>query len=193
MPLSLWLFGAAAFAFALWLVVAATAFFITAATAASAALVNVAVCDLFFSRRADLLDRHVEVEVLARERVVAVDCDIVAFDLNNTNRDRALVCVCLKLHASLKIFNTLETILRHDLLQRRIYLAVAIGWIDAHFCSFASEFTREGSFEAWNDVTMTVEIDHWLSRLRLINQSSVVVFKSVVHCDYCAVCDLHNL
>ncbi len=154
---------------------------------------DVAVCDLFFSCRANFLDRHVEVEVLARERVVAVDCDIVVFDFNNTNRDRALVCVSLKLHAGLKIFDTLKTILRHDLLQCWIYFAITICWIDAHFCSFASGLTRKRSFEAWNDVTMTVEIDHWLSWLGLINQGSFVVFKSVVHCDYCAVCDLHNL
>lgn len=150
-------------------------------------------CDLFLSRRANLLDRHVEVEVLACERVVAVDSDIVVVDFNDTNRDRALVSVGLKLHARLKVFDALKTILRHDLLQCWIYLAIAIFWIDAHFCSLANEFTCEGSLEAWNDVTMTVEIDHWLPRLGLINQSSFVIFKGVVHCDYCAVCDLHNL
>ena len=191
---SFWLFGAAAFAFSFWLVVAATAFFVfTAAAAASTTLVNVAVRDLFFSRCANFLDRHVEVEVLARERVVAIDGDIVVFDFNHTNRDRALVSVSLKLHAGLKVFNTLKTLLGHNLLQCWIDLAIAIFWIDAHFCSLANELTCKGSLEAWNDVTMTVEIDHWLSRLGLINQSSFVIFKGVVHCDYCAVCDLHNL
>lgn len=189
-----WFFGAAAFAFSFWLVVAATAFFgFTATTAATATLVNVAMRYLLFSRRANFLDRHVEVEVLARERVIAVDSDIVVFDFNHTNRDRALVSVGLKLHACLKVFNTLKTLLGHDLLQCWIDLAIAIFWIDAHFCSLANELTCEGSLEAWNNVTMTVEIDHWLSRLRLINQISFIIFKGVVHCDYCTVCDLHNL
>ena len=189
-----WLFRAAAFAFSFWLVVAATAFFVfTAATAASTTLVNVAVCDLFFSRRANFLDRHVEVEVLARERVVTIDSDIVVFDFNHTNRDRALIGVGLELHPGLKIFDALKTLLRHDLLQCWIDLAIAIFWIDAHFCSLTNELTCEGSLEAWNDVTMTVKIDHWLSRLGLINHSSFIIFKGVVHCDYCAICDLHNL
>jgi hypothetical protein len=32
-----------------------------------------------------------------------------------------------------------------------------------------------------------------LSRLGLINHSSFIIFKGVVDCDYCAICDLHNL
>jgi hypothetical protein len=184
----------AAFAFSFWLVIAATAFFAFIATATAAAtLLNLAVCDLFFSRRANFLDRHVEVEVFARERVVTIDSDIVVFDFNHTNRDRAFISVGLKLHACLKVFDALKTLLRHDLLQCRIYFAVAVFWIDAHCCSLTNELTYKGGLEAWNNVTMTVKIDHWLSRLGLVNQSSFVIFKSVVHCDYCAICYLHNL
>lgn len=190
---SLWLFGTAAFAFSFWLVVAAAAFFAFATTAATAALMDVPVSDLFFSRYANFLNRHVEVEVLACERVVAVDCDIVVLDLYDTNRDRALVCVGLKLHADLEVFDALEAIAWHDLLQCWIWLAVAICRIDAHFCSVACDLTSESRFKAWNDVTMTVKIHEWLTGLRLINQSAFVVFKSVVHSDYCAVCDLHIL
>lgn len=193
---TLWLFGAAATAFfgSTGFGAAATAFALafTAATA-TAALVDVAVGDFFFSRRANFLDRHVEVQVLARERVVAVDSDFVAFDFDDADRDRPLIGARLKLHAGLEIFHALETVLGHDLLKRGIWLAVAVGWSDAHVGAVTGFFTDESGFEAWNNVTMSVEIRQWLPWLGLIDQSSFVIFKSVVHGDYCAFCDLHNL
>lgn len=177
----------------MWLIVAATTFFVASSAAATAALMNVPVRNFFFSGCAHFLNGHVEVEVLACEWVVAIHCHVFPLDLYDTNGNRSLIRVGLKLHADLKIFDALETILRHHLLKCWIWLAVAVCWIDAHFCTVACSLTCEGSFEAWDDVAMTMKIDQWLSRLRLINQSSFVVFKSVVHGDYCAVCDLHIL
>lgn len=88
--------------------------------------------------------------------MITIDCYIVVFDFNHTNRDRTLIGVSLKLHTSLEVFDALKTLLRNDLLQCWIYLAIAIFWIDAHFSSLSSELTQKGSLEAWNDVTMTV-------------------------------------
>ncbi len=175
---ALGLFRAAATVFSLRLITftATAAFFTFATTTATAALVDVAVSNLFFSRGTHLLDCDVEVQMLACQRVVAVDGDFVTFNFNHADGYRTLVGIRLKLHAGLKVFDTLEAILGHDLFKRRVWLAVAISRIDANFGGLASLLTYQSCFEAWNDVTMTVKINQWLSRLRLINQSSLVVF-----------------
>ena len=169
-------FVVAATAFSLRFVVAAAAFFATSAAAATAALVDVAMLNLFFRRSTNFLNRDVEVQMLARERVVTVNCDFVAFNFNNAHGNGTLVGVRLKLHASLKVFDALKAILGHDLFECRIGLAVTIRWIDAHFSTVASLLAYKRSFEARNDVAMTMKIDQRLPGLGLINQCAFVVF-----------------
>ena len=72
-------------AFLLLVLAALAAFAVAATAAATAALVNVTVSNLFFSRGTHFLHGDVEVEVLARERVVPVDCNIVFFALDDTH------------------------------------------------------------------------------------------------------------
>ena len=149
--------------------------------------------NLFFRRGTNFLNRDVEVQMLTRERVVTVNCDFVTFNFNNAHGYGTLIRVRLKLHASLEVFDALKAILRYDLFECRIRLAVTIRRIDAHFGTVASLLAYKRSFEARDDVAMTMKIDQRLPWLGLINQCAFVVFKSVVHSDYCTFCDLHNL
>jgi hypothetical protein len=77
--------GATFSAFSLWLVIAAAVAFLAFPAAATAALIQVTVRDFFFGRSAHLLDSHVKIEMLTSERVVAIDCYVVLFDLYNAN------------------------------------------------------------------------------------------------------------
>ena len=90
--------------------------------------------------------------------MITVYSDIIIFNFDNSDRDRSLFGAGLKLHANFKAFNTLKTIARDDLLKRRIRLAIAIFWSDAHFDSVSFFFACEGRFQAWDDVLVAVQI-----------------------------------
>lgn len=114
--------------------------------------------------------------MLARERVITVNGDFVTFNFNHAHGYGTLVRVRLKLHAGLEVFDALEAILGYDLFECRIGLAVTIRGIDAHFSTVASLLAYKRSFEARDDVAMTMKIDQRLPGLGLINQCAFVVF-----------------
>jgi hypothetical protein len=176
-----------------FLIVVAAFAVATFAAAATAALVNMAMCDLILSRRANFLHSNIEVEVLARERMVTIYSDVFVVDFNHTNRYWTLISASLKLHADFERLNALKAVARHDLFQCRIRRTVAVFRGDTHFNFIASGFTDESGFETGDDVFVPVEIGQWLTRLRLIEYCSFVVFKRVVHSDDCSFCDLHNV
>jgi hypothetical protein len=105
----------------------------TTATTATAFLMRMTVLKLLFGSGTHFLNGYVEIQVLTSQRVVAVDSDIVAFDLNNTNGDRPLLGAGLELHTDFEGFDTLKTVTWHNLLQGWIRLAVTIFRLDTHF------------------------------------------------------------
>ena len=102
--------------------------------------------NLLFGRRTNFLHSNVEVEVLAREWVVAIDGDVIVIDFEHADRDRPLLCVRLKLHAHFKRFHALKTVARYHLLERRIGHAIAILRSYTDFHSFACSFSDKRSF-----------------------------------------------
>src|SRR5690606_25473115 len=74
----------------------------------SARSVDVPVGELFLGGGAHVRDLDVEIEVLAGQRVIAVDGDHVPDDLCDSNGARAPIRVDLKLHADLHVRNPLE-------------------------------------------------------------------------------------
>jgi len=89
--------------FTFFIVVAAgTAFAATPAAAATAALMDVTVGDLFLCRSAHFLHRDIEVEMLTRERMIPVNGNIIFLHFDDADRDRALIGAGLELHANFK-------------------------------------------------------------------------------------------
>ena len=100
--------------------------------------VHVAVLEFFLRGLAHFGDLDFEVEVLACQRMVAVDGDHVALDAGD--RDHARVAIGrlgLELHAGLQVRDFAERALRHALDELRVTFAVTVGRrdLDAEFRS----------------------------------------------------------
>ena len=70
--------------------------------------VHVAVRELFLRSGPDFGDLDLEVEVLARKRMVAVDRDHVAGDLRDGDRARTAIRLRMQLHADVHFGDALE-------------------------------------------------------------------------------------
>lgn len=146
---------------------AASGFVLTALSTSAAAfgLVDVTVGNLLFSRSADILNGYIEIQVLARQRVIAIYGDLLVPDLNNPYRYRALLSAGLKLHTDFDIFDALKAFFRDDLLQCRVFLAVALFRAHANLDLITRGLPREFIFQTRNDILMPVQVSKRLPGL----------------------------
>src|SRR5690554_7563993 len=77
-----------------------------------------AMLDFFFTGRADGSDFDIKVELLARQRMVAIHGDGVVLDLGDGNHQGAALGIRLKLHAWLYVIDPLKGVTRYFLNQR---------------------------------------------------------------------------
>jgi len=94
--------------------------------------VDVTVRELFFGRGAHGGDFHFEVEGLAREWMIAIECHQVATRLGDADDARALRRVGLQPHADPYLADAFERTSRHALYELTVVLAVAFGREDFH-------------------------------------------------------------
>ncbi len=99
-----------------------------------------------------------EVQRLPRQRMVAVDRDLVAVDAGYRHRHRALWRLCLELHAHLQIVNTLEGVTRNHLDHTRIGQTVALFRRDDDIESVAGLVTEHLLLKPWNDVAGALQV-----------------------------------
>ena len=77
--------------------------------------VHVAVLDFFSTGFTHFRDLNVKVELLASQRVVAIDNDRIAFNFLDGNHQRTTSSLGLELHARLNAFNALKRVARYFL------------------------------------------------------------------------------
>ena len=150
-------------------------------TAATTGLVYMAVGQLFFGRSTDILDRHIEIQMLTGKRMVTVNSHVIVLHLDHSDGYRPLVGAGLKLHADLYILDALKTLFRHDLLKSGICLAVAFLGADADLHLVTRGFPAEGSLKAGNDIVVAVQIGERLAWLGLIDHRALVSAQGIIH------------
>ena len=164
---------------------------VASTSAASAGCMDMAVCQLIFSRRANFCYFHCKVQVLAREGVVAVDSYYVAFNLGHAHSNWPVVSTGVELHAYLQVFYALKAIAGYLLLQCGVDIAIAIGRRDANCDIVPCLLALEGTFQARNDVAVPVEVSQRVARLGLIDDCATVFGECVIDRDDGSCFNLH--
>src|SRR5690554_1938979 len=93
---------------------------------AAAFAMHMAVLHFFFTSGADGSDFNIKVELLARQRMVAIHGDSVVLDFGDGNHQGTPLGIRLKLHAWLYVIDPLKGITRYFLNQLGLYFAVAL-------------------------------------------------------------------
>lgn len=148
--------------------------------------------ELIFRRGAHAFDRHVEIELLTRERMVAVDRDHVAGDVRDGDRARALIRLGLELHADVDIANALEGTTRNLLHERLVVLAVPFRGreLDAH--RIARRFAFERALEARDQVAVAMQIRERFAACGTVDRLALIVGERVVDENDCVLRNLHG-
>jgi hypothetical protein len=149
-----------------------------------------AVLLLVSCRAAHVLHFDMEVQALARQRVIAADHDLIVLDRAHPNRHRlAGARTRLERHAGLDLDVRRELRLRHRLVGRRIVEAVALGGRHRHITDIADLLAGELALEAGHDVLTAVQIEQRIAAERLVGDRTVVEGQAVVNGDDVAVGD----
>src|SRR5687767_10292162 len=98
----------------------------------AARTMHMAVRQLFFGRGTHADDLYLEVQILAGERVIAVERHHVTLQMSDGHSAHAVLRLSMQLHADMKIPYTLERPTRHLLDQRLVEFAIAVGRRDFH-------------------------------------------------------------
>src|SRR6185295_563715 len=120
--------------------------------------VDVAVRQFFLGRGPHFGDLDLEIQVLARERVVTVDRDHVAGDLRDSHGAHAVRRLSVQLHAHTDVADALERPARHALDQRLVVLAVGVGRGNLHAQLVARGFACELALQAGDQVAVAVQV-----------------------------------
>ncbi len=143
--------------------------------------VHVAVLEFFLRGLAHLGDLDFEVEVLACQRMVAVDGDHVALDAGDRHHARVTIGrLGLELHAGLQVRDFAERALRHALDEFRVTFAVTVGRrdLDAEFRS--RRLALELAFEARNQVAVAVYVRERVAARGAVKHFALVVGEGVM-------------
>lgn len=120
---------------------------------------HVAVLDLFGRRFADIGDIHVEMQYLARQRVVGVNGNVfVVYRFYNHQLYLAASTLCLKLHANFDLLNALESIAGNRLNQLGVQFAVGFSRLNSHFQRIARRFAFQLALQSGDNATVTVQV-----------------------------------
>jgi len=115
--------------------------------------VSVAVFLFFLSCVANLEDLDIKVKRFARERMIAVDFDFVAFDaFHGENHALAFADMGLELHSGFELSFGRELGALHAQAERWIDLAVAFGRSDGHLLLGTDSQTFESGFKTWDNL-----------------------------------------
>ncbi|ABU79571.1 hypothetical protein ESA_04392 [Cronobacter sakazakii ATCC BAA-894] len=155
--------------------------------------VNVAVSQFFFGRFADSNNFHVEVQVLARQHVVAVNHNMVVAHFGNFYRYRALIGFRQEAHANLQLVNAHEDVFRYALYQVFIVLAVSVVSAYVHIEFIANVMAFQRRFQAGNQGAVTMQVVQRRTHRRLINQYTVFCTYLIGQADHQVFCYFHDI
>src|SRR5690606_15238537 len=147
---------------------------------------------LLLGRLADVHYGNVEVQVLAGQRMVAVDAYRLVAGLDHRHQQRTALALGMELHARFDLVHALEQIARHVLDQRRIVRAVAFLRLDVDLQRVAGLLAGQCLLQARNDVAGTVEVAQRLRLGRFVDDLALVVGQGVVDAGDARVGDLHG-
>ena len=150
----------------------------TAATAATARLMGMAVGEFGEFSRADGDDLDVEVQGLASELMVAVEGDFLAFDLLDGEDAHAEVGLGVETHADLGSVGA-EGVEGHQLEELLAVFAVAELRRDEDALGVAGDEAVDALFEAGNNVLRAVEILHRAAIAGGVDDVALVVLQGV--------------
>ena len=152
--------------------------------------VGMAVGHLVDRRGTDADDFDLEVQRLARKRMLGVDDDFVALDGDDPDRGVLVVgAFGHEGHAGLDFHFGRESLTRDRVRLCVFAFSVAILGSDDDFVLVADGFTRERLLETGHDVVSAVEVRHGLVGGRSVEHFAVVGAERVLHDDDLAVGD----
>lgn len=141
-----------------------------------AALVDVAVINFLRGGCANFANGDIEVKVLPRERVVAIDHHIGVIDRANGKHLRAAVWHLRLKHGTGSNFGISRELRAGDFFEELfIDLAVSLGSRNFDLEVIADRLAVEFALESLNDVPMSVEISEWLAAFAAVDDLSVVI------------------
>jgi hypothetical protein len=144
--------------------------------------VNVSVREFLLACTTDTVDRHLEMKRDASQFMICIQLDgFIAYLCDADGNSVPRVGLHLDAHANLggKLSRELTA---GDIEDHFLFsLAVAVGGAHNDLDRVALLLSRERSFQAWNDVAVTVEIRERRSFLALIKHSATLIAKGVVH------------
>jgi len=120
--------------------------------------VNVAMSQLFFGRFTDRNNFYVELQVLTRQHVVAVNHNVVVFHFSDFNRNRTLVSFRQEAHANLQLVDAHKYVFRNALNQVVIILTVSVVRAYSNVEFVANFMAFQSRFQAGNQGTVTMQV-----------------------------------
>lgn len=156
---------------------------------------RVSMFEFFNGGKANLAHIHIKVEVLIRQRMIAVDGDFIVFDFDNTHSDHsAFLCASVELHACLHLsIHALEAIHRDHLHHFWTTDTVTLFGCDPDLHVVPAFATLQCLFEAGDDIAIALHVHKGTSAVRLIYKVSCIVREDIVNGNHGAFTDIHSI
>jgi hypothetical protein len=146
--------------------------------------VHVTVVDLLLRSGTNVCELDVEVEGLARKRVICIEGDVGVGELYDARWNLiALRRNKLNHESNGDIGWKVTLCTREGDNHLLVSLAVSLRWSDLDLERGTRCLTYEGVLKTWNDLRVAVEIDEWVRPLRGIEHLTTLIGKGVVKCD----------
>src|SRR5438105_2892972 len=130
-------------------------------------------------------------EVLAGERMIAIEGHQVAGDLGDGHRARAVPGLRLQPHSHPEVREALEGAAWHALHQLLVILAVALGRRDRHLQLVPGTLAGQLALQTWYEVAMAVQVREWLALGGAVDDLARVIAQGVVDADDRVLRDPH--
>src|SRR6516165_2382132 len=153
--------------------------------------VHVPVRELFLGGRAHRGHLDLEVEALAGERVIAIECHEVATEVRDGHRTRTLRGVSLQPHADPHVADTLQCAPRYLLYEALVVFPVTIGWRDLHLQPVAGLATRQRALESRDEIAVTMQVREWLALGGAVDELTGIIAQRVMDTDDLILADAH--
>src|SRR5215469_9465537 len=154
--------------------------------------VHVTVRELFLGRRSHRSHLDLEVEVLAGERVIAIECHEVAIHPRDRHRTRTLRGVSLQPHADPHVADALQCAPRYLLHEAVVVFPVTIGWRDLHLQPVTGLATCQLVLEPGDEIAVTVQVRERLTLSGAVDELTGIIAQRVMDTDDLILADAHT-
>src|SRR5690348_11601908 len=142
--------------------------------------VDVPMRQLFLRRLPYALDLDVEVEMLAGERMIAVESHHVALHVCDGHRSGACLRLRVQMHAWLNVLDAAQSATGNALHEALVVLAVAFRGRNPHADLVADVMTRQLPLQSRDDVAVAMQVGERLAGGGAVDDRARVVFQGVV-------------